>query len=58
MVHRGNIMLERYAEGVNRDTKTRTWSTAKSVFATLAGIKVDRKEMAVNDSLNLTCRHS
>ncbi len=53
IVHRGNIMLERYAEGVNRDTKTRTWSTAKSVFATLAGIKVDRKEMAVNDSLNL-----
>ncbi|WP_105201677.1 serine hydrolase domain-containing protein [Pseudoalteromonas sp. T1lg10] len=53
IVHRGNIMLERYAEGVNRDTKTRTWSTAKSVFATLAGIKIDRKEMAVTSSLNL-----
>ncbi|GLP97836.1 serine hydrolase domain-containing protein [Paraferrimonas sedimenticola] len=53
VVHRGNIMLERYADGVDRYTKTRTWSTAKSVFATLAGIKVDREEMSVSDSLNL-----
>ena len=53
IVHRGQIMLERYAQSINRDTKTRTWSTAKSVFATLAGIKVDRKELSVTDSLNL-----
>ncbi|MFD2166177.1 serine hydrolase domain-containing protein [Thalassotalea euphylliae] len=53
VVHRGEIMLERYAEGVNRYTKTRTWSTAKSVLATLIGIKVDNKEMSVDDALNV-----
>jgi len=28
IVHRGGIVLERYADGVDRTTRTRTWSTA------------------------------
>ena len=38
VVHRGDIILERYAPGVDMTTKTRTWSTAKSIAATLIGI--------------------
>ena len=42
VVHRGNIIYERYAPGVNMHTRMRTWSTAKSISATLTGIAVDR----------------
>lgn len=38
VVHKGDIILERYAPGVDFTTKTRTWSTAKSIAATLMGI--------------------
>jgi CubicO group peptidase (beta-lactamase class C family) len=38
VVHKGDIILERYAPGVDMTTKTRTWSTAKSIAATLLGI--------------------
>src|SRR5262249_55978925 len=31
VVHKGDIILERYAPGVDLTTKTRTWSTAKSI---------------------------
>ena len=40
VVHRGDIVYERYAPGVTRETRTRTWSTAKSIAATLVGIAV------------------
>jgi CubicO group peptidase (beta-lactamase class C family) len=39
VVHKGDIILERYAAGVDMTTKTRTWSTAKSIAATLIGIE-------------------
>lgn len=47
VVHNGEIILERYAPGVDRTTRTRTWSTAKSIAVTLMGIlagegKLDR----------------
>jgi hypothetical protein len=38
VVHHGRILYERYAPGVDMRTRTRTWSTAKSVAATLVGI--------------------
>ncbi|MGB5256010.1 MAG: hypothetical protein WBN44_02050, partial [Woeseiaceae bacterium] len=31
VVHNGQIVLERYADGVKMTTRTRTWSTAKSI---------------------------
>jgi CubicO group peptidase (beta-lactamase class C family) len=40
VVHRGRIVYERYAPGVDRTTRTRTWSTAKSIAVTLIGIAV------------------
>jgi len=34
IAHKGQIIHERYAEGFDMHTKTRTWSTAKSIAAT------------------------
>ena len=41
VVHRGQIVHERYADGVDMQTRTRTWSTAKSIASTLIGMGVD-----------------
>jgi len=38
VVHHGKIIHERYAPGVDVTTKTRTWSTAKSIAVTLIGM--------------------
>ena len=41
VVYKGDIIHERYADGVTMMTRTRTWSTAKSIAATLIGMLVD-----------------
>ena len=41
VVYKGDIIHERYADGVDMTTRTRTWSTAKSIAATLIGMLVD-----------------
>ena len=51
VVHRGQIIHERYAPGVNVTTKTRTWSTAKSIAVTLIGMLVDQGRMALDEPL-------
>lgn len=51
VVHKGNIVLERYADGFDRTTRTRTWSTAKSIAATLIGMKVDAGELSLDAPL-------
>jgi CubicO group peptidase (beta-lactamase class C family) len=51
IVHKGKIIHERYAEGFDRSTRTRTWSTAKSIAATLIGMQVDAGKLALDDSL-------
>lgn len=53
IVHDGEIIHERYADGVDYLTKTRTWSTAKSIFVTLVGIMVDRGKMALDEPLGI-----
>ncbi|MEO1573463.1 MAG: serine hydrolase [Pseudomonadota bacterium] len=53
VVYRGQIVHERYAPGITRDTRTRTWSTAKSIFATLAGMLVDDGRLALDEPLDL-----
>jgi CubicO group peptidase (beta-lactamase class C family) len=37
VVHKGQILHERYAPGFDMHTRTRTWSTAKSIAVTLIG---------------------
>jgi CubicO group peptidase (beta-lactamase class C family) len=51
VVHKGEIILERYAPGVDMTTKTRTWSTAKSIAATLIGIAVRDGKLALDAPL-------
>ncbi|MDH3733003.1 MAG: beta-lactamase family protein [Gemmatimonadota bacterium] len=51
VVHDGEIIHERYAPGVNMHTKTRTWSTAKSLAVTLMGMMVDEGEMGLDEPL-------
>ena len=51
VVHRGQIVHERYAPGMDATTKTRTWSTAKSIAATLIGTLVDDGRMALDEPL-------
>lgn len=51
IVHRGQILLERYAPGFDLYTKTRTWSTAKSIASTLIGMLVDAGKLSLDDPL-------
>ena len=51
VVHRGTILHERYAPGVDVTTKTRTWSTAKSIAVTLIGMLVDEGRLDLDAPL-------
>ena len=51
VVHKGQIIHERYAPGVDVTTKTRTWSTAKSIAVTLIGMLVDDGRMSLDRPL-------
>ena len=53
VLYKGDIILEHYAEGVDRHTRTRTWSTAKSITATLIGMLVDEGRMSLDEPLGL-----
>ena len=53
VVHNGNIIHERYARGVDMHTRTRTWSTAKSIAATLFGILSDEGRMQLDEPLGI-----
>jgi len=51
IVHEGRIVHERYAPGVDVTTRTRTWSTAKSIAVTLFGILADQGRMALDEPM-------
>ena len=51
VVHGGAIIHERYAPGVETATRTRTWSTAKSIASTLIGMLVDDGKLGLDDPL-------
>ncbi len=53
VVYRGDIVHERYADGVDITTRTRTWSTAKSIAVTLMGMLVDQGRMDLDAPLGL-----
>ena len=53
VVYKGDIIHERYADGVDMNTRTRTWSTAKSITATLIGMLVDEGRMSLDEPLGL-----
>jgi CubicO group peptidase (beta-lactamase class C family) len=51
VVYKGDIILESYAPGVDMTTKTRTWSTAKSIAATLVGIAIADGKLSLDAPL-------
>ncbi|HUL66522.1 MAG TPA: serine hydrolase [Burkholderiaceae bacterium] len=51
IVHHGRIIHERYAPGMTMQTRTRTWSTAKSIAATLIGMLVDEGRLSLDAPL-------
>lgn len=53
VLHKGRIVHERYADGVDATTRTRTWSTAKSIAATLIGMLVEDGRMDLDAPLSL-----
>lgn len=53
VVHGGEIVHERYAPGVDMGTRTRTWSTAKSIAVTLIGMLVDEGKLALDEPLDV-----
>lgn len=54
VVYKGQIIHERYAPGINKNTRTRTWSTAKSIAVTLIGMLVNEGRMALDEPLNVS----
>lgn len=53
IVYKGKIVFEKYAPGVNYLTKTRTWSTAKSIAVTLIGMLVDQGKLFLDEPLDI-----
>ncbi|HKX55716.1 MAG TPA: serine hydrolase, partial [Xanthomonadales bacterium] len=54
MVLQGSqILHERYAPGFDMHTRTRTWSTAKSIAVTLIGMLVDQGKLALEEPLGI-----
>jgi CubicO group peptidase (beta-lactamase class C family) len=51
IVYKGDIIHERYADGVDMYTRTRTWSTAKSIATTLIGMLVDQGKLELDAPL-------
>ncbi|MEP4484512.1 MAG: serine hydrolase [Halioglobus sp.] len=51
VLHKGQIVHERYAAGITRETRTRTWSTAKSIAVTLIGMLIDEGRMKLDEPL-------
>ncbi|MGI9286883.1 MAG: serine hydrolase domain-containing protein [Pseudomonadales bacterium] len=51
VLQRGDIIHERYAAGIDMNTRTRTWSTAKSIAATLIGMLVDSGRLRLDAPL-------
>ena len=52
VLYKGDIIHEQYAPGVDMHTRTRTWSTAKGIAATLIGMLVDRGTLSLDQPLN------
>ena len=53
VIHKGEVIVEQYKEGFDYTTKTRTWSTAKSIASTLFGILSDEGKMGLDEPLNI-----
>ncbi|MCB0669658.1 MAG: serine hydrolase [Saprospiraceae bacterium] len=48
VIHKGEIILERYREGVDKDTQLESWSMGKSLTATLIGRLIHDGELSLD----------
>ncbi len=53
VIYNGEIIHERYAPGINMTTRTRTWSTVKSIASTLIGMLVDAGKMSLDEPIGI-----
>ncbi len=53
VVFEGDIVFERYAPGIDVTTRTRTWSTAKSIASTLIGIAIGEGRLELEQPVTL-----
>lgn len=53
VVYKGQIIHERYAPGIDVTTRTRTWSTVKSIASTLVGMLVDEGKLSLDAPLEI-----
>ena len=53
VLHGNQIVHERYAPGFDMHTRTRTWSTAKSIAVTLIGMLVDQGKLSLDGPLGI-----
>ncbi len=49
VVYGGRILAERYASGINKETRLISWSVAKSINSALVGILVGQGKLNIND---------
>src|SRR5262245_3975705 len=50
VVHKGQIIAERYAPGINKDTQLESWSMGKSITATLIGLLIKEGHFGLYDA--------
>ena len=48
VIHKGNIIIERYREGTTRDTQLESWSMGKSLTATLIGRLIQEGKLSID----------
>ena len=49
VVHKGQIVGERYMPGITKDTQLESWSMGKSLTATLVGLEIKNGSFALDD---------
>ena len=49
VLHKGQIIAERYGQGANKDTQLESWSMGKSLTATLVGVLVQQGHFSLHD---------
>ncbi|MBQ4820002.1 serine hydrolase [Aquimarina sp. MMG016] len=49
VIHKDQIIAEKYAEGLDKDSKLLGWSMTKSVLATIYGVLQSQKKININD---------
>ncbi len=49
VVHKGQIVGERYMSGITKDTQLESWSMGKSLTATLVGLEIQRGTFRLDD---------